>query len=120
MVHGKRLFMSRFIYEECFGAIPEGYVVRHKCDHPRCINPAHLEIGTQYENVQDREQRHRTVCGAKSKNAKLTEADVLFIRNSSLKCSQLAQQFNMSYVRIWEIRKGRAWRHLLERTKHHD
>ena len=37
----------------------EGLVVRHKCDNAICCNPAHLEMGTQAENIIDREKRGR-------------------------------------------------------------
>lgn len=33
--------------------IPKGMVVMHKCNHPCCCNPEHLQIGTQKENVAD-------------------------------------------------------------------
>jgi len=38
-------------------------VVRHKCDNPPCCNPTHLCIGTQAENVRDREERGRSGSG---------------------------------------------------------
>lgn len=46
-------------YETWVGAIPEGHVVRHKCDNPPCINPDHLETGSIQSNVDDREARKR-------------------------------------------------------------
>lgn len=39
--------------------IPDGWVVRHTCDTPACVNPAHLEIGTHADNVQDQIERGR-------------------------------------------------------------
>jgi hypothetical protein len=49
----------RKIYEECYGSIPEGLVVRHKCDNPPCVNPNHLELGTTRQNNEDRVRRGR-------------------------------------------------------------
>ena len=34
--------------------------MRHKCDNPKCLNPEHLEIGTQSDNTKDRDERNRT------------------------------------------------------------
>lgn len=39
------------------GEIKDGLFVLHKCDNPRCINPKHLYLGDQYQNVQDRVAR---------------------------------------------------------------
>lgn len=43
------------------GPIPDGAVIRHRCDRPACVNPNHLEIGSQADNVRDRDERGRTV-----------------------------------------------------------
>jgi hypothetical protein len=39
--------------------VPDGVVVRHKCDTPRCVNPDHLETGTPAENIRDAVDRGR-------------------------------------------------------------
>ena len=48
------MFMAhRVSYAIFIGPIPEGYVVMHKCDNHLCVNPAHLTVGNQQENIQD-------------------------------------------------------------------
>lgn len=43
----------RAAWDETYGPIPEGMRVLHKCDNPPCINPEHLFLGTQGDNVID-------------------------------------------------------------------
>lgn len=53
------LLAHRVSYEINVGRIPKGEIVRHKCDNAGCVNPKHLELGTQAENVQDMVDRGR-------------------------------------------------------------
>lgn len=115
--HGVRQNAHRFVYEQCFGEIPPEMVVRHKCDNPRCVNPEHLELGTQYENIQDRVKRGRSahLKGELNGHAKLTEDDVRYIKNALARgetMTSLAKQFNVSVTAIFLIKKGRNWSHL--------
>jgi HNH endonuclease len=57
---GKRLLAYRHVYTLMHGVIPEGMVVRHKCDNEVCCNPTHLELGTQSDNMRDASKRDRT------------------------------------------------------------
>ncbi len=49
----------RVSYEMRKGPIPTGMVVRHNCDNPNCVNPKHLSVGTQKDNMQDASKRGR-------------------------------------------------------------
>jgi hypothetical protein len=55
----KRMIASRVSYSIYIGIIPAGVCVLHKCDHPGCVNPSHLWLGTQLENIEDRDNKHR-------------------------------------------------------------
>lgn len=98
----------------------EGSVVRHKCDNPQCINPEHLELGTQADNIRDMNERGRqvNVHGVDSPHAKLKECDVVYIRQyAKAGCrkhgySALARRFKVSDVMVRLIALGKQWKHL--------
>ena len=102
-------------YEAYKGVIPKGLVVRHTCDNPLCINPDHLILGTQAQNVADREERGRrkNINGEQIGTAKLTENDVLAIRASDLSDAELASAYNVHKTTIWLIKSGKSWKHLI-------
>lgn len=115
--NGKMRFISNLVYEEHYGSIPRGLVVRHKCDNPHCINPEHLEIGTQKDNAWDRESRGRGnhVHGSRVHTAKLTEDDVREIRRLlewGHGISELARKYNVSVPSIAAIRDRKSWKHI--------
>lgn len=45
------------------GAIPDGLLVLHRCDNPVCTNPEHLWLGTDLDNIADRDAKGRTCKG---------------------------------------------------------
>lgn len=67
-VRNKIRFAHRASWEAHRGIIPSGMVVMHKCDNPPCVNPAHLAVGTQDENMADMARKGRVRRGSRSKN----------------------------------------------------
>lgn len=47
----KATMAHRFAYERRFGAIPAGKVLDHVCRNTRCVNPYHLRVCSQKENI---------------------------------------------------------------------
>lgn len=95
----------------------DGVVVRHTCDTPACVNPAHLVLGTQAENMQDKKERGRAarVSGSTNGMARLTEADVIAIRTafaSGAKKTHLARQYGVSFMTIHPIVTRKTWTHI--------
>lgn len=50
-IGGRLVIAHRYAFEEIEGPIPNGLVLDHLCRNQRCVNPAHLEAVTQWENV---------------------------------------------------------------------
>lgn len=96
------------------GAIPRGLFVLHRCDNRACVNPDHLFLGTQQENIADMVAKGRQggAKGARNSGAKLTRDDVITIRRSSDTNLQLAEAFGVASCTIWRARTGRKWRHI--------
>ena len=121
---GKTLLAHRVSYELANGAIPEGdgfhgVCVCHWCDSPACVNPAHLFLGTQAENMADsarkgRMDRTHKLKGTSHGSAKLTEAQVLEIRSMRGAMSQrkIADLFGIGKTTVGHIINQRNWKHL--------
>lgn len=62
----------RIMYIAVHGPIPNGMVIRHKCDVKKCCNPAHLEVGTASQNAYDYYLRGR-VRGGEEQDIEIIE-----------------------------------------------
>ncbi|MSX98133.1 MAG: hypothetical protein F2743_08480 [Actinobacteria bacterium] len=107
---------SRVAFYIGHGKDPGDKLVCHTCDNPLCVRPDHLFLGTTQENTADRSRKGRTRPGSGhgelNKNAKLTAADVLSIRQSKLASRALANKYNVTISAIQKIISFRTWGHL--------
>jgi hypothetical protein len=94
--------LHRLIYTQNFGEIPLGFLVCHKCDNKKCINPEHFFLGTYRDNKQDAMKK-----GLQGKgNTKLTTQELAEIKSSvGITNVSLARKFDVSKTRIGQIRK---------------
>lgn len=121
-VDGKRTSLGahRVSYEAFHGPIPEGLVVRHKCDNPGCVAPHHLELGTHQDNHNDKVERGRQARGEGHGLSRLTAKAVRAIDqllgqgDTNVK---LAAQFGVCPATIGHIRRGRVWTHITGRAQ---
>lgn len=108
-----KAYAHRVAWELTHGEIPEGLVVRHRC-RGKCVNPNHLELGTQAENCADMIRDGTSLKGGRNPFAVLTKDDVRRIKQRLTTPyhglgRELAKEFNVSPSCITDIRKGRAW-----------
>ena len=96
------------------GRDPAGKKVRHACDNPSCVNPDHLMLGSQRDNMDDMVRRDRQPRGSRNGQAKLTEEQADAIRVSSRSSPELAAEYGVSDSHVRMIKTGRAWTHLAE------
>lgn len=91
--------------------------VLHRCDTPRCVRPRHLFLGTDLDNVHDRDSKGRqvTLRGSKSAISKLTEKEVLRIRHERATgetLQTLATRYGVVFSNISMICRRETWTHI--------
>lgn len=92
----------RYVYESLKGEIPKDFVVRHVCDNILCLNPDHLIIGTQLDNIKDRVERKRT----HNHVSEETEDFVLNLRSQGLSQKESAKIAGCSQMHVSKMERG--------------
>lgn len=98
--------------------IPKGMYVLHSCDNSGCVNPYHLFLGTQRDNMNDMNSKGRGhfVKGEKVAQSKLNESEVLEVRRLAatglVSYRQLGRMFRVTNQAIHSIVIRRTWRHI--------
>lgn len=131
--HGRPVVAHRVAWILTFGLIPPKLQVCHACDNPPCVNPAHLFLGTQLDNMRDKVAKGRQASGLRNGSythperrrrgvehgqAQLTESQVYEIRRRAEAGALhrvLAADFHVSKGNISYIVRGETWQHLLPR-----
>lgn len=115
----KKYKAHRWAYEQVHGSIPSGLFVLHKCDNPACVNPKHLFLGTNSDNMLDTVRKGRKVApvfhGEEHGMAILTEAKVRRIRQRIARGDRqcdVARDFGISAPLVYRIKKRIIWKHI--------
>jgi HNH endonuclease len=124
---GKLRNAHRVSWQLFRGEIPKGMFVLHRCDVSACVNPYHLFLGTQADNMADKVAKGRQAKGMTHGSVtvpdalprgtdhwknKLTESDVRAIRASTLTQTELSHQYDVSVQQIHRIVHRQSWTHL--------
>jgi len=112
----KKKYAHRVAWELYRGEIPEGVYVLHSCDTPLCVNPSHLFLGTQKDNIRDCMAKgryaHGVSLGEAAGGSKLTEDQVREIRSVSGTGPMLSKRFGVTKQTVYHIRNRKTWRHI--------
>lgn len=124
-INGKKYYAHRIIFNLVNPGIIElsapeidrdttGFIL-HKCDNPTCCNPKHLFVGSQLDNIRDRDfkNRHANFSGEKNPRSKFTLEQVIKLRelkNQGAKILDLANQHEVSYSCMKRLIAGRTYR----------
>ena len=111
-INGKVLSAHRVSFELYRSRIPEGLFVLHRCDVKSCVNPDHLFLGTQIQNLQDMTLKGHRSCarGESSGSAKLKSVDIEKIRKDDRSHRTIAKDYKVGKTTIGSIKSGKAWR----------
>lgn len=106
-------------WREHYGPVPKGLWVLHACDNPACVNPEHLFLGTQQDNVDDKVRKGRARGAGRGsahwKN-KLTELQVRAIYEDPRTQAIVAREYGIHQQAVSKIKLRQTWKHLWEKT----
>jgi hypothetical protein len=98
-----------------YGEIPEGMHVCHHCDNRACVNPEHLFIGTNLDNIADKMKKNRQSKGIERPASKLNDDKVREIRKLrayGYTFETLGKMFGVTPSQIYNAVNFISWRHV--------
>src|SRR5437660_11545344 len=108
------ILAHRYSWQEANGPIPKGRYILNKCDNPPCVNPKHLRVGTLKDNSEDMYAKGRARIGESHPSSKLTEAQVLEIRQKYSRgvygYTRLAKEYGVAHWTILSIIRRKNWK----------
>jgi hypothetical protein len=114
--NGKKIGAHRMAWIIANGVRPPKHMfVCHRCNNPSCVNPDHLFLAPQKDNMRHMVQCDRHARGERSASAKLTANDVrtILMRHEAGESQHsLAREYGINQGHISHIKRRRFWRHL--------
>ncbi|WP_183041497.1 HNH endonuclease signature motif containing protein [Caldibacillus debilis] len=110
-VKQKNVYAHRYSYELHYGRIPDNLAVCHKCDNRKCVNPSHLFLGTQRDNIHDMDKKGRRV--VRPGTMKITRRDANEIRlfhKKGVSVNELSKKYGLKPCTIRNIIAYRIWK----------
>lgn len=117
-LEGRYVGAHRYSYVIHYGELPKGLLVMHSCDNPSCVNPNHLSLGTNKDNMDDKVNKGRQsrLLGSLNGRSKFTENQILEMRDKYVpykySVKRLAQDYNISEVVMYRIIHRILWKHI--------
>jgi hypothetical protein len=104
-IDGKNHLAHRVVFALLVGH-PDGWCCCHRCDNRLCVNPAHLFLGTDADNLADCRSKKRHSFGERHPGAKIPNSEVALIRASDEPQSALAKRYGVVQTTISRIRSS--------------